>query len=114
MKTIAPANAVAKLTDPQTHTGQSWKEDDYRLARFEGTPKQINTHFAVDLIAAEPVKKVKARIVMCDGGGGPLGHPKVYINLDQPGDHVCSYCGRGFTLDDYDHHHHHDDDEEDH
>ena len=39
---------------------------------------------------------------------------QVYINLDQPGDHVCSYCGRGFTLDDYDHHHHHDDDEEDH
>ena len=25
-------------------------------------------------------------------GGGPLGHPKIYINLDKPGPHPCSYC----------------------
>ena len=31
--------------------------------------------------------------VACDGGGGALGHPKVYINLDQPGPHACIYCG---------------------
>ena len=31
--------------------------------------------------------------VSCDGGGGPLGHPKVYINLDKPGPQSCPYCG---------------------
>ena len=31
--------------------------------------------------------------VACDGGGGPLGHPKVYINLDDGETHVCIYCG---------------------
>jgi hypothetical protein len=25
-------------------------------------------------------------------GGGPLGHPKIYINLDKPGPHACTYC----------------------
>lgn len=33
------------------------------------------------------------RIVSCDGGGGALGHPKVYINLDKAGEpNVCPYC----------------------
>ena len=31
--------------------------------------------------------------VACDGGGGALGHPKVYINLDKKGPHACIYCG---------------------
>ncbi|KAI9190229.1 hypothetical protein H9P43_001662 [Blastocladiella emersonii ATCC 22665] len=59
---------------------------------------------AMDLIAQEPVRKVNKRIVACDGGGGPLGHPKVYINLDQPGNHSCGYCGIRFEQE---HHHHH-------
>jgi NADH dehydrogenase (ubiquinone) Fe-S protein 6 len=25
-------------------------------------------------------------------GGGSLGHPKIYINLDKPGPHACTYC----------------------
>lgn len=25
-------------------------------------------------------------------GGGSLGHPKIYINLDRPGPHPCTYC----------------------
>ncbi|RWS23779.1 putative NADH dehydrogenase [ubiquinone] iron-sulfur protein 6-like protein, partial [Leptotrombidium deliense] len=35
----------------------------------------------------------KDRVVSCDGGDGPLGHPRVFINLDQPGNHSCGYCG---------------------
>jgi len=33
------------------------------------------------LIDEVPPSPKKDRIVACDGGGGPLGHPKVYINL---------------------------------
>lgn len=42
---------------------------------------QVNENFAIDLIAEQPVSEVQSRIVSCDGGGGALGHPKVYINL---------------------------------
>lgn len=41
------------------------------------------------------------RVVACNGGGGPLGHPRVFINLDPstPEDPVsCGYCGLPFVL----------------
>nr|CAG4651540.1 EOG090X0NBY [Simocephalus serrulatus]SVE94669.1 EOG090X0NBY [Simocephalus serrulatus] len=98
--------ALKDLSDVNipTHTGQKWDETDFRLARFENASKQVNTRFAIDLIAQVPPKQVKSRIVSCDGGGGPLGHPKVYINLDKPGNHTCNYCGLRF-LKPEDHHH---------
>jgi uncharacterized Zn-finger protein len=35
---------------------------------------------------------------VCDGGGGALGHPKVYMALDpRTGRVTCSYCGRLFV-----------------
>lgn len=42
---------------------------------------KVNKNFAIDLVAEEPVTDIEARVVSCDGGGGALGHPKVYINL---------------------------------
>lgn len=41
----------------------------------------MNKNFAIDLIAEQPVSEVESRVISCDGGGGALGHPKVYINL---------------------------------
>ena len=37
--------------------------------------------------------------VSCDGGGGALGHPKVYLHLGVD-DHkaVCPYCSKVFVL----------------
>ncbi|RZF33128.1 hypothetical protein LSTR_LSTR004814 [Laodelphax striatellus] len=78
-----------------THTGQKWDKDDYRLSRFVDRPKHVNPNFAIKLIDEIPPEKKKDRIVSCDGGG-PLGHPKVYINLDKPGNHTCGYCGLRF------------------
>jgi len=43
--------------------------------------KQVNSQFAIDLIATVAPLGSTSRVVSCDGGGGPLGHPKVYINL---------------------------------
>jgi uncharacterized Zn-finger protein len=31
------------------------------------------------------------------GGGGPLGHPKVYLNLAPSGRVECPYCSRLFV-----------------
>ncbi len=78
---------------------QAWDQDDYRLARFVNASKQVNPNFAINLIAQVPPKACHDRVVHCDGGGGPLGHPKVFINLDKPGNHACGYCGLRFYLD---------------
>ncbi|KAF5375166.1 hypothetical protein D9758_000289 [Tetrapyrgos nigripes] len=66
--------------------------------RFEQTTMELqpNPLSAMDLIANEPVRMIHGRKAVCDGGGGPLGHPKIYINLDQPGPRACGYCGLRF------------------
>jgi len=35
-------------------------------------------------------------VVACNGGGGPLGHPRVYLNLGPAGEIECPYCSRQF------------------
>lgn len=41
---------------------------------------------------------VTQKRVACDGGGGALGHPKVWLDMGQD-DHVrCKYCDRAFKL----------------
>lgn len=52
---------------------------------------------AIELIHKQPVKWVHERIVACDGGGGPAGHPKIYINTDKPEIATCNYCGLPFV-----------------
>lgn len=84
-----------------THTGQLYDKDDYRNVRFLNRQKEVNNNWAIKLIAEEPPSSAKDRIVSCDGGGGPLGHPKVYINLDKPGNHTCGYCGLRFYKEDH-------------
>ncbi|KAL0951203.1 hypothetical protein HGRIS_007929 [Hohenbuehelia grisea] len=61
--------------------------------RFEQTVMELqpNPLSAMELIANEPIRLVDGRKAVCDGGGGPLGHPKIYINLDQPGPRACGY-----------------------
>ncbi len=41
---------------------------------------------------------VAGKGVDCDGGGGVLGHPKVYLNLGEDGETACPYCGRRYVL----------------
>jgi len=44
------------------------------------------------------VVEVTTRLVACDGGGGPLGHPRTYYEVGPEGVAVCSYCDRKFVL----------------
>ncbi|KAH8835251.1 zinc-finger domain-containing protein [Flagelloscypha sp. PMI_526] len=66
--------------------------------RFEQTAMeyQPNPPSAMALLSEEPIRVVHGRKAVCDGGGGPLGHPKIYINLDRPGPRPCGYCGLQF------------------
>ena len=52
---------------------------------------------AIELIHKQPVRWSKKRVISCDGGGGPLGHPRIFINLDKPQVHGCTYCGLPFV-----------------
>ncbi len=50
--------------------------------------------------ATKPLEtiEVKADRVGCDGGGGALGHPLVYLSLAKEGFVDCPYCGRHYVL----------------
>ncbi|XP_061839318.1 NADH dehydrogenase [ubiquinone] iron-sulfur protein 6, mitochondrial [Nerophis lumbriciformis] len=88
---------VSSTGEAITHTGQVFDVNDPRRARFVGRQKEVNTNFAIKLVAEEPVTDIEDRVVSCDGGGGALGHPKVYINLDKDTKvGTCGYCGLQF------------------
>ncbi|XP_069075822.1 NADH dehydrogenase [ubiquinone] iron-sulfur protein 6, mitochondrial isoform X3 [Pleurodeles waltl] len=77
--------------------GSAFDADDYRKVRFVARQKEVNEQFAIDLIKEQPVSEVDSRVVSCDGGGGALGHPKVFINLDKDTKTgTCGYCGLQF------------------
>jgi NADH dehydrogenase (ubiquinone) Fe-S protein 6 len=47
--------------------------------------------------------KVKSQRVSCDGasdipGGAALGHPRVWLEIDESGFVDCGYCDRRFVL----------------
>lgn len=55
-----------------------------------------------DPLALPPpeVIKVRAKRVSCDGGGGALGHPKVFYDMGEDSFVECLYCDRRFELED--------------
>lgn len=79
-----------------THTGQHFAEDAPERVRFMAvTGKKVNERWAIDLVAQDPVVVTDERTVVSTGGGA-LGHPKVFINVDKNQVHVCDYSGRRF------------------
>lgn len=40
---------------------------------------------------------VDDKSVACDGGGGALGHPRVWLAMDSSGRIECPYCSRIFV-----------------
>ena len=36
--------------------------------------------------------------VACEGNGGTLGHPRVYLSLEGKGEVECPYCDRRYVL----------------
>ena len=50
------------------------------------------------------VKKLSANVILtnqprvaCNGGGGALGHPKIFLTLDTDGRVTCPYCSCEFV-----------------
>ena len=52
--------------------------------------------------AQDPHKPEEIRVsekrVACDGGGGVLGHPLVYLDMGEATSVECGYCDRRFVL----------------
>ena len=44
--------------------------------------------------------EVESTEVACDGGEGPLGHPRVFLNMGDRRQVECPYCDRLFVLKD--------------
>lgn len=102
-KVLAKARDVANDTEFQenTHREMVWsnsqqpRQSAWTGPRFEQTDfgLQPQPQPAIELIAKQPIRYETRRVVSCNGGGGALGHPKVYINLDKTGEpNVCPYC----------------------
>ncbi|CAI0648347.1 Lactobacillus shifted protein [Colletotrichum fructicola] len=66
-------------------TGPRFEQTDFNL--------QPQPYSAMELIHEQPVTWTHKRIVACDGGGGPAGHPRIFINTDKPEIASCNYCG---------------------
>jgi uncharacterized Zn-finger protein len=58
------------------------------------------TRNGVIKVPMEPpeVCEVETMEVACDGGGGALGHPKIFLNMGDKTQVDCPYCGRRFVL----------------
>jgi uncharacterized Zn-finger protein len=63
----------------------------------EITPSSETTASTPTAITPTEIIHVDQRVVACDGGGGPLGHPRVYLRIP---DHevMCPYCSRLFVV----------------
>lgn len=46
-------------------------------------------------VRAETIK-VESKTIACDGGGGQLGHPRVFLAIDDDRQAACPYCGQIF------------------
>src|SRR3569833_3404726 len=51
----------------------------------------------MELVHKQPVRWTHDRIAVCDGGDGPAGHPRIFINTDKAEISVCNYCGLPFV-----------------
>lgn len=75
--------------DKSTNLSETWSKKQMpkylamKGARFEtvNIERQPNPTPAIELISKVPVIELHENIVACDGGGGRLGHPTIYINL---------------------------------
>ncbi len=57
---------------------------------------------AFESTTASPAKietqVVETPTVACDGGTGPLGHPRVFLHFGDQREVVCPYCSRTYQL----------------
>jgi len=72
--------------------GTSWLSSRPEIRHREKRPE---ARMSID---APEIIMVTTRRVSCDGGGGALGHPRVWYEIGEDGYVECGYCDRKFVL----------------
>lgn len=66
------------------------------------TNETIMTPSSSESIESESIEletiRIKSSSVACDGGGGALGHPRVWLHLGDDDQITCPYCSRHYVL----------------
>ncbi|KAL3662714.1 hypothetical protein V7S43_012120 [Phytophthora oleae] len=97
-RACAPRAATSSATALRLHSASfSTIYDNQTL--FE----DINRHRsdAEQRIAKVPIVELASSVAVCDGGGGALGHPVEYIQLDTRKHNTpqaCKYCGVRYKM----------------
>ncbi len=71
---------------------------------MSSSPTYAASPSAPSAIEPPEVIVVDSHRVWCDGGGGALGHPRVYMEMGAAGFVECGYCDRRFVAADHDGH----------
>jgi uncharacterized Zn-finger protein len=58
------------------------------------TGRRAGSGVSVWLMGPSETIYIDEMVAACNGGGGPLGHPRVYLNLAPAGRVECPYCSR--------------------
>ena len=71
-------------------------------ARLSASPRFANRPAMSSTMVPETILTTSTR-VRCDGadgirGGAALGHPRVWLEIDERGFAECGYCDRRFVL----------------
>ena len=61
------------------------------------TPNQAGTKADQSAASSSNVIVTNQSRVACNGGGGPLGHPQVWLTLGTDGKVTCPYCSCAFV-----------------
>ncbi|KAF7503760.1 hypothetical protein GJ744_003302 [Endocarpon pusillum] len=83
-------NRATKWSPSQQPREMAMRGPRFEQIIMEWQPRPLA---AIELIHKQPVRWTQSSRVACDGGGGPLGHPRIFINVDKPQVVPCTYCG---------------------
>jgi len=67
------------------------------VARRYDPPRSQYLRMLMPVEVPEVIESDDTRVA-CDGGGGVLGHPKVYLEMGDQTYVECPYCDRRFVL----------------
>ena len=69
------------------------------MSQYKGATAPTDAEFsAVDSPPAPETVVVHSHRIACDGVGGALGHPRVWLEMGAAGFVECGYCDRRFEL----------------
>lgn len=66
--------------------------------KSQPVPREAPVMEAPNAVPPPEVIEVRSRRIACDGVGGALGHPRVWLEMGAEGFVECGYCDRRFVL----------------